>query len=575
MDMDSTTTLFHQARGVKLAFTKVVGKAIFSIGRTSHTEQGGLVSYKFQNQTEGIYREIYLENHRIVGAICHGVWQDISYVLNSIGPWHLALFAQEGNLCLPQSAGVSYKNSIVCKCTGITRGQLQQAMLAGCENASELSDRTGASKVCGSCAPLLADIAGHTGYKLVDIIESIRVNKDVKSFCFRPKHSDALPSLPGQHIRIEGLIQGKWIQRTYTLTSPTGQTDYYEITVKRLPSGIFSCWLHDESGIESLVRVSEPQGGFDFPIKNVEPLVFFSGGIGITPALSTIRRLQIVPEKPIHIDYSAVKAEDFVYVDEFKSAAKISDNVDVVLRNTDEHARLQQSDITKLTQIYPQAHFIICGPPPYQASIKDFLYKEDVPDGCIHIENFSPHGGELAPPTGIASKTISYVLASITLLASLLYASLPSLQETTSVQEIGGIDLLWSDFIAKQISGYALLGLCVLALVVSLRKRIKKIKWGRFANWRLFHVSLGVLMITFLFAHTGFALESNFNMALMLTFLSVLVLGSVTMVLKLKPANESNMKLHKFQETSNLMHILATAVLPSLLAIHVFTAYYF
>jgi nitrite reductase (NADH) large subunit len=48
----------------------------------------------------------------------------------------------------------------VCNCTGVTRGQLDDANRRGACTVIELANATGASTVCGSCKNLLADYVG-------------------------------------------------------------------------------------------------------------------------------------------------------------------------------------------------------------------------------------------------------------------------------------------------------------------------------------------------------------------------------------------------------------------------------
>ena len=70
---------------------------------------------------------------------------------------------------------------------------------------------------------------------------------DVKSFLFRTR----LPSLfryrPGQFITLELEIDGEPINRCYTLSSTPTRPDTISITVKRVPGGKVSNWLHDNA----------------------------------------------------------------------------------------------------------------------------------------------------------------------------------------------------------------------------------------------------------------------------------------------------------------------------------------
>jgi nitrite reductase (NADH) large subunit len=54
----------------------------------------------------------------------------------------------------------------VCTCRGITRATLDRALAGGAVTVAALAQATGASTVCGSCKPLLADLAGGTGAPL-------------------------------------------------------------------------------------------------------------------------------------------------------------------------------------------------------------------------------------------------------------------------------------------------------------------------------------------------------------------------------------------------------------------------
>jgi nitrite reductase (NADH) large subunit len=51
----------------------------------------------------------------------------------------------------------------VCNCTGVTRGALGALIAEGVSTVDALAARTGASSVCGSCRPLLAELVGGAG----------------------------------------------------------------------------------------------------------------------------------------------------------------------------------------------------------------------------------------------------------------------------------------------------------------------------------------------------------------------------------------------------------------------------
>src|SRR5262249_25145432 len=143
----------------------------------------------------------------------------------------------------------------------------------------------------------------------------------VRSFRFVPargtngeKPAPLTTCLPGQHVILAARINGQWVCRPYTLTSPAGETAYREVTVKREPHGHFSSWLFDRAGVGAELRLSHPQGDFWADLKQPEPLICLVAGIGMTPALAIARSLaDAAAGTPLHIDYSARFERDFVY----------------------------------------------------------------------------------------------------------------------------------------------------------------------------------------------------------------------------------------------------------------------
>ena len=136
-------------------------------------------------------------------------------------------------------------------------------------------------------------------------------------------------------------------------------------------------------------------------------------------------------------------------------------------------------------------------------------------------------------------------------------------------------DTLWRDKLVKQVSGYSILGLSLLAAILSLRKRIKSIRWFDFSLWRLVHVIAGVLIVTGLVSHSGFRLGENFNLFLMLDFLALLLLGSVAGVVM---AMQHRLDAVRAVNVKNVLlwgHIMLLWPLPVLLGFHIIQTYYF
>ena len=92
---------------------------------------------------------------------------------------------------------------------------------------------------------------------------------------------------------------------------------------------------------------------------------------------------------------------------------------------------------------------------------------------------------------------------------SLALALLVLIPYAATVQVPWQWDVLWRDGFWKQVSGFTVLALSALILVLSLRKRIRRFTLGDFPVWRVAHAVLGALTLAGLAVHTGGRLGSN------------------------------------------------------------------
>jgi nitrite reductase (NADH) large subunit len=172
------------------------------------------------------------------------------------------------------------------------------------------------------------------------------------------------------------------------------------------------------------------------------------------------------------------------------------------------------------------------------------------------------------------AKLLTGLSVAALILAALMALIVP-LPHRDSVEPVFQLDILWTDSLYKQVSGFTLLGLAVLAALLSLRKRIRWLSFGDFGIWRILHVALGVGILFVLFVHTGFHLGHNLNQALMLTFLLVTGFGAVTgaaVALEHKLSRQTGGSARKI---STWTHILLCWPLPLLLGLHILTVYFY
>ena len=172
----------------------------------------------------------------------------------------------------------------------------------------------------------------------------------------------------------------------------------------------------------------------------------------------------------------------------------------------------------------------------------------------------------------IPGKSLILKIASLVSLLAVIMWALPGLPSVASVQSLQ-YDLLWKSSLAKQVTGFTLLGVCTLSLLISLRKRMNWTFLGNYASLRVVHTIFGLTATVVLVAHTGAHLGTNLNRILMLNFLGVIVVGALAgCVLALANKIESGPVLKKM---SYWAHIVITWPLPALIIAHIFSVYYF
>ena len=174
--LEQAAVLAHHLSGQKAQYVgsvsstnlKVLDYPVFSVGNTGASARSR-EEIIYQDHPNEIYRKIVVINGRIRGAVGVGEWPGVNRIQEAVEkqrrvwPWQINRFRAEGMLWDDADADnvIDWPaTATVCNCTGVTRGQLDDAMKRGARTVIELADATGASSVCGSCKNLLTDFVG-------------------------------------------------------------------------------------------------------------------------------------------------------------------------------------------------------------------------------------------------------------------------------------------------------------------------------------------------------------------------------------------------------------------------------
>lgn len=237
----------------------------------------------------------------------------------------------------------------------------------------------------------------------------------VNSYVLEPLDGEPFPPFSaGAHIDIQ-LSTG--MQRSYSLLNDQAETDRYEIGVQIAPeSRGGSRFIHENWRAGQIVDISPPRNNFPL-VEDASATLLIAGGIGITPMLAMIRRLEALG-RSWTLHYAARTRERAAFLDRLGSyhSGRITFHDDAAGTSLDMEALLRTTA--------PDTHVYCCGPEGMLNAFSALTASR--PAGYTHLEHFSGTT-DLAMDGGYtlelrkSGKTIE-VMAGETMLDSLLNA---------------------------------------------------------------------------------------------------------------------------------------------------------
>ena len=310
----------------------------------------------------------------------------------SLADWQVDAFRANGDVLIEDaSLRASGGSEIVCGCTNTTSAALRRAA----ERATTVDDLirlTGAGGICGGCRGRLPAFLNQSDYSLCHL-HTEPLTEGVLLARLEPIPPAVLPPAKiGQHIRIEAMMDERWVGRPYTLTafSPTR----YELGVKLEEGGLFSNWLR-QAAPGTLLRVSAPSGAICPQDDDTRPLVYFVAGIGVTPAIAAVRVLR---QRRLTIIYSFRHPTTAAYLSELRTAAHRG-RLQLFEHDTAQQSRLSAGDVAAYVRDVGSCEVIVCGPAAFNATVLAAL--GTCPEVSASAESFDHpqrgEGAQLAP----------------------------------------------------------------------------------------------------------------------------------------------------------------------------------
>ncbi|HEF4732595.1 NO-inducible flavohemoprotein [Burkholderia multivorans] len=251
-------------------------------------------------------------------------------------------------------------------------------------------------------------VGGWTGWRTFIVRDKRPESSVITSFVLEPADGRPVANFePGQYVSVAVDVPTLGLQqiRQYSLSDmPNGRT--YRISVKRegggpYPPGYVSCLLHDHVNVGDEVRLAAPYGCFHIDVDASTPIVLISGGVGLTPMISMLKRAIQDPKRQVVFVHGARNSGVHAMRDRLRETARTHTNFSLIVFYDDplpqdlpgrdyDHAGLVDVNAIKDAILLPDADYYICGPVPFMRLQHDALKQLDIPEARIHYEVFGP-----------------------------------------------------------------------------------------------------------------------------------------------------------------------------------------
>lgn len=227
-------------------------------------------------------------------------------------------------------------------------------------------------------------------FKPFKVAKKVAESEEVTSFYFEPEDGTQLPDFkPGQYITVRVKVPGDEFTsvRHYTLSEAL-ENNQYRISVKREdacePNGVVSNYLHDQVNEGDTIELSAPAGLFTLE-QNSNPVLFVSGGIGVTPLNTMLQTMEL--GRNVTFVQTARNAKSVAFKEQIEK--KVNElNGTYRVHYSDEAGYIKKEDLAPF--IKENTEVYVCGPAPFMEAIISIARDLNVPGENIHFEFFGP-----------------------------------------------------------------------------------------------------------------------------------------------------------------------------------------
>ncbi|MEV0248116.1 ferredoxin--NADP reductase [Nocardia sp. NPDC050712] len=229
-------------------------------------------------------------------------------------------------------------------------------------------------------------------FQRATVTRIIKESADSRSFILAP-HDEPLVYQAGQFCTFRVPVDGKNLYRSYSMSSAPETDGELMTTVKRVPGGQVSNWLHDNVSEGDALEMSRAAGRFCLR-PAVVPLLGFSGGSGITPVLSLTKSALASTDRQVRLLCADRDQPSVLFEAALRELAERYPGRLEVIRHLDsDRGFLTPDQVRAFVGADAHADAYVCGPEAFMEMIENALPGP----GLVFSERFG------APAPGITA----------------------------------------------------------------------------------------------------------------------------------------------------------------------------
>lgn len=257
-----------------------------------------------------------------------------------------------------------------------------------------------------------ADPRRSHGYHPLRVVRIVQETPQARTFVLDPPSdlADVFEYRAGQFLTFRVRVRDEEYLRSYSMSSAPGVDEQLAVTVKRVPGGVVSNWLHDNVEEGDVLEATRPSGVFCVSEDADDRVILaFGAGSGITPLMSIAKRALAQRRRSVRMLYANRDRDSVIFGDSLEQLAAQHGERFELRQHLDEAAGfLSPDEIAAFLEGSPDAEIFICGPTPFMDMAELALRDAGVAQERINLERFInagqfPESRLEEPPTESAS----------------------------------------------------------------------------------------------------------------------------------------------------------------------------